>query len=82
MTRRLIDAEFLDALDGLVVEGILAMTPEELRAEIVGQGGDPDAVAAEARAALERAIRETEAARAAEAKPTGSGLPAVASFWG
>lgn len=78
--RCLTDAEFLDALDDLIVEDILAMTPEELRAEIVAEGGDPDAVAAEARACLDRAIRGTEAARAAETKPVGE-LPAVGSFW-
>lgn len=81
MTRRLNDAEFLDALDDLIIEDILAMSPEELRAEIVAEGEDPDAVAADARASLDRAIRETKAAREAETKPAGSDLPACASFY-
>lgn len=60
MTGRLTDAEFLDALDDLVIEGILAMTPQELRAEVEAEGGDYDALAAEAREAGLRAIRECE----------------------
>ncbi|ARO57093.1 hypothetical protein B2G69_24955 [Methylorubrum zatmanii] len=82
MTRRRGDAKFLDALDDLVVEGILAMSPDELRAEVEAEGGDYDALAAEAREAGLRAIRECQAARAVETKPAGSGLPAAASFWG
>lgn len=81
MTRRLTDAAFLDALDDLCVEAILAMTGDELRAEIIAEGGDPDAIEAECRAGLERALRETEAARAAWKAPAAS-LPAVGSFWG
>lgn len=65
MTRRLTDAEFLEALDDLVIESILAMTPEELRAEILAEGGDPDAMAEGARQAGLRAIRECEARLAA-----------------
>lgn len=92
MSRRLTDAEFLDALDDLCVDAILAMTPEELHAEILAEGGDPDALAEQAREAGLRAIRECEAlaaeahqmaemaARAAE-KVKPPGLPAVASFW-
>lgn len=60
MTGRLTDAELLEALDDLFVESVLAMTPEELRAEILAEGGDPDALAAEAREAGLRAIREAE----------------------
>ncbi len=60
MTRRMTDAEFLDALDDLIVEDILSMTGDELRAEIIAEGGDPDAIEAQCRAALERAIRECE----------------------
>ncbi|WP_210340084.1 hypothetical protein [Methylorubrum sp. DB1722] len=94
MTRRLTDAEFLDALDDLVIEGILAMTPEELRAEVEAEGGDYDALAAEAREAGLRAIRECEAlagearqlaemaAHVATKAPAASSLPAVGSFWG
>lgn len=84
MTRRLTDAEFLEALDDLVIESILAMTPEELREEILAEGGDPDAMAEEARQAGQaglRAIRECEAARATETTPAGTGLPAVWSAW-
>lgn len=93
MTRRMTDAEFLDSLDDLEVEGILAMTGDELRAEIVAEGGDPDAIAAECRAALQRAIRECEGRTPiawsldpvsprikVEAVPA-SRLPAVGSFW-
>jgi len=79
MTRRLTDAAFLDALDDLIVEDILSMTGDELRAEIVAEGGDPDAIEAACRAALERAIRECEAARAPVRTPA-SRLPAVCSF--
>ncbi len=49
MTGRLTDAEFLDALDDLIVEDILAMSGDELRAEIIAEGGDPDAIEAECR---------------------------------
>lgn len=79
MTRRLTDAEFVAALEGLFVEDILAMPAGELRAEIIAEGGDPDAIEAECRAGLERAIRECEAARAAEKTPAAR-LPAVCSF--
>jgi len=92
MTRRLTDAAFLDALDDLIVEDILSMTGDELRAEIVAEGGDPDAIEAECRAALERAIRECEGRTPiawsldpisprvkVEAGPA-SRLPAVGSF--
>lgn len=72
MTRRLTDAEFLDALDDLIVEDILSMTSDEFRAEIVAEGGDPDAMATEAHEAGLQAIRET--ARA-------GGLPAFGLFW-
>ncbi len=92
MTRRLTDAEFMDALDDLIVEDILAMSGDELRAEIIAEGGDPDAIEAECRAALERAIREAEGRTPiawslepisprvkVEAGPA-SRLPAVGSF--
>lgn len=94
MSRRLTDAEFLDALDDLIIEDILAMSGEDLRAEIVAEGGDPDAIEAECRAGLERAIREAEGRTPIawsldpvsprikiEAVPSAR-LPAVASFWG
>lgn len=93
MTRRLTDAEFLDALDDISVEAILSMTGPELRAEIIAEGGDPDAIAAECRANLERAIREAEGSTPIawsldpvsprveiEAVPAAQ-LPAVGSFW-
>lgn len=92
MTRRLTDTEFAEAMDDLVVEGILAMSGDELRAEILAEGGDPDAIEAECRAALERAIRECEGRTPiawsldpisprvkVEAGPA-SRLPAVGSF--
>ncbi|BAQ49176.1 MULTISPECIES: hypothetical protein [Methylobacterium] len=92
MSRRLTDTEFLEALDDLCVDAILAMTPEDLHAEIIDEGGDPDAMAAQVREAGLRAIRECRAlaaearqlaemaARAREkAKP--AGLPACGSFW-
>lgn len=94
MTRRLTDAEFMDALDDLIVEDILAMSGDELRAEIIAAGGDPEAIEAECRAALERAIRECEglmpiawslvpmSPRVEIEKATAaSSLPAVGSFW-
>lgn len=93
MTRKLTDAEFLDALDDLIVEDILSMSGEELRAEIVAEGGDPDAIEAECRAGLARAIREAEGRTPMawsldpvsprikiEVAPA-SRLPAVGSFW-
>ena len=92
MTRRLTDAEFMDALDDLIVEDILAMSGDELRAEIIAEGGDPDAIEAQCRANLERAIREAEGRTPiawsldpisprvkVEAGPA-SRLPAVGSF--
>lgn len=48
--------------------------------DIIAEGGDPDAIEAEYRAALERAIREAEAARAA-GKAAAGRLPALGSFW-
>ncbi|SFM41083.1 hypothetical protein [Methylobacterium pseudosasicola] len=94
MTRRLTDEAFLNALDDLIVEDILDMTGDELRAEIVSEGGDPDAIEAECRAALERAIREAEGRTPIawsldpvsprveiEEAPAASSLPAVGSFW-
>ena len=80
MTRRMTAAEFAEVMDDLEVESILAMTGNELRAEIIAEGGDPDAIAAECRAALERAIRECEAARGARNVKPSAGLPAVCSF--
>jgi hypothetical protein len=80
VSRRLTDSEFLDALDDMIIEDILAMPADELRAEIIAEGGDPDAMVRAAGATLERAIRECEAARAAENAPAG-GLPAVWSAW-
>jgi hypothetical protein len=94
VTRRLTDAEFLDALDDLVVESVLAMTPEELREEILAEGGDPDAIAEEARQAGLRAILEAEGRTPMawsldpisprveiDEAPAASSLPAVGSFW-
>lgn len=49
------DEKFLDALDDLYIEGILAASPEELRAELLALGEDPDALVAIADAAFERA---------------------------
>jgi hypothetical protein len=51
---------FLDALDDLIIEDTLALTGDELRAEIIAEGGDPDAMVREASAAIDRAV---EAAR-------------------
>lgn len=80
MSRHLTDAEFVTALDDLIIADILSMTGEELRAEIIAEGGDPDAMVRAAGATLVRAIRECEAARTGEKAPAGK-LPAVASFW-
>ncbi len=63
MTRRLTDAEFMDALDDLIVEDILAMSGDELRAEIIAEGGDPDAIEAECRAAWSGRSARLRAAR-------------------
>lgn len=92
--RRLTDSEFLDALEDLVIEGILAMPADELRAEIVAEGGDPDAIEAECRASLERAIREADGRTPlawsfdpisprveVNEAPAASSLPAVWSAW-
>ncbi|MFC6791769.1 hypothetical protein ACFQE0_20535 [Methylobacterium komagatae] len=49
------DEKFLDALDDLYIEGILAASPEELKAELLALGEDPDALAAVADAAFARA---------------------------
>ncbi len=94
MNGRLTDAEFLEALDDLFVESILAMTPEELREEILAEGGDPDAMAEEARQAGLRAIREAEGRTPMawslepisprveiDEAPAAGSLPAVGSFW-
>ncbi|WP_345820566.1 hypothetical protein ABC766_00490 [Methylobacterium fujisawaense] len=43
------------------VERILAMSPEELRAEVVAQGDDPDRLADVARQAFERAKAQVAA---------------------
>ncbi|MBE7243306.1 MULTISPECIES: hypothetical protein [Methylobacterium] len=49
------DERFLDALDDLYIEGILAASPEELKAELLAIGEDPDTLVAIADAAFERA---------------------------
>ena len=67
--RRLTDAEFLDALDDLIVEDILSMTGAELRAEIIAEGGDPDALVREAGAVLDRGIRTVKAGRSGQPIP-------------
>lgn len=52
-----------DAID-MHVERILAMSPEELRAEVVAQGDDPDRLADVARQAFERAKAQVAAMKA------------------
>ena len=49
------DEKFLDALDDLYIEGVLAASPEELDAELLAIGEDPDMLVAIADAAFERA---------------------------
>lgn len=49
-----------DVID-MHVERILAMSPEELRAEVVAQGDDPDRLADVARQAFERAKAQVAA---------------------
>jgi hypothetical protein len=49
------DERFLEALDDLYIEGILAASPEELKAELLAIGEDPDTLVAIADAAFERA---------------------------
>ena len=71
----------VDALDDLIIEDILAMPADELRAEILAEGGDPDAMEAQCRAGLERAILTARAAREAEKYPAGGELPAVWTAW-
>lgn len=65
------DERFLDALDDLYIEGILAASPEELQAELLAIGEDPDTLVAIADAAFERAhaacAADTCAAPAADA---------------
>ena len=50
------DEKFVDALDELYVEGILAASPEELEAELLAIGEDGDALVALADSAFERAL--------------------------
>ena len=52
-----------DVID-MHVERILAMSPEELRAEVVAQGDDPDRLADVARQAFERAKAQVAAMKA------------------
>ncbi|CAA2158978.1 hypothetical protein MBRA_04220 [Methylobacterium brachiatum] len=65
---------FLDALDDLYIEGILAASPEELKAELLAIGEDPDTLVAIADAAFERA----HAACAADACPAPRPVASVA----
>jgi len=69
------DERFLDALDDLYIEGILAASPEELKAELLAIGEDPDTLVAIADAAFERA----HAACAADACPAPTAAAPVAS---
>ncbi len=58
------DERFLDALDDLYIEGILAASPEELKAELLAIGEDPDTLVAIADAAFERATPPAPPTRA------------------
>lgn len=52
-----------DVID-MHVERILAMTPEELRAEVIASGEDPDKLVEQSRQALERAVAQVAAMKA------------------
>jgi hypothetical protein len=69
MSRRLTDAEFLDALDDLIVEDILAMPADQILAEIIAEGGDPDAMVRTMDAAFERAVETVKSARSGQPLP-------------
>lgn len=68
------DERFLDALDDLYIEGILAASPEELKAELLAIGEDPDTLVVIADAAFERA----HAACAADACPAPTAVASAA----
>ena len=53
-----------DVID-MHVERILAMSPEELRADTIARGEDPDRLAEVARQAFERALAQVAAMKAA-----------------
>ncbi|MGW9820496.1 hypothetical protein ACUXK4_003067 [Methylorubrum extorquens] len=69
------DERFLDALDDLYIEGILAASTEELKAELLAIGEDPDTLVAIADAAFERA----HAACAADTCPAPTAVAPAAS---
>jgi len=50
----------LDAVTDLMVEDILAMSDEEITAELIADGFDPAVVAEESRQIAERAIAEAD----------------------
>lgn len=52
-----------DVID-MHVERILAMTPEELRAEVIASGEDPDQLVEMTRQAYERAVERVAAMKA------------------
>ena len=52
-----------DVID-MHVERILAMSPEELRAEVIASGEDPDALVEMTRQAFDRAVAQVAAIKA------------------
>lgn len=60
--KKLSAAEQLRNIEDAMVEDIMALSPEELRAEFIEDGLDPDKVAEETRAIIDRAIAKAKEA--------------------
>lgn len=68
----------LDAIRRLALKDLDATSDEELRAEILADGGDPDAVARSMAMELDAAVAAAMRRRAAAAKSRATAVPAVA----
>jgi hypothetical protein len=62
---KLTNRQFMDRLTDLFVEDILSMSDEEVIAEIIEDGFDPEMIADQMRQAAEEAIKRAAAIKAA-----------------
>lgn len=63
MDKPLTARQMLDNLTDMMVEDIMALSDDELRAEIIEDGGDPDEIAARGDEILRKAIAEARRAK-------------------